>query len=1009
MPDAARYSSPGVRERSAELSAQAVSGFPASVPQPFLPDPNGATGKDLSSGGVSNIARPPVDDVITTQAIEEGSEPSSLRPSRPKPSSVLNYLTSTDMMHDFHPTSPTVMSYTGDSGDKTQSATDSSATSTISRLDSEQATESTALLKTPSTKQYGLVDEDTERQGLWSRHSHHKVRAKIDQARERSRYLLQVASHPKSWDAKRIWRQGFVYPASLLPAVFLGLLLNLLDALSYGMILFPLGNPIFSDLGADGISIFFVSTIISQLVFSATSVFKGGVGSEMIEVVPFFHQMAFTIIRHVGAENEESVLATTVVAFSISSLLIGLAFFTMGASKIGALVGFFPRSLLIGCIGGVGYFLLITGVEVSARLDRNLSYNFDTLRQLFQLDTIFLWTVPLLLAVILLVTKRFVKSKFLVGGYFIAVAVGFYVIVSALRLDLASLRKRGWVFEAPAADKPWWHFYTLFNFKATNAGALADCIPAMLALVFFGFVHLPINLPSLAVSTGEDNLNVDRELISHGVSNLLSGCLGSVPNYLVYTNSLLFIDSGGDSRLAGVILAFATLGILVIGPAIIGLIPICVVGALIYVLGVELLEEALVDTWGKIHKLEYGMIAIIIVSMAWDFVGGILIGIVLACLNFVVQSSRKSAIRAIYSGEFAGSTVRRHPTQTTFLKETGQQIQVIKAAGYLFFGTIVALENKIRGLLDEEAFKEKPLKFLVIDLRHVSGVDFSASEAYIRINRILQKKEVSLVISGIQISSEVGKSLHNVGLFETETGVKIFETLNSALEYCENSLLEAFYTRQKLLLKRFSPEESSPQYLNIPQPKSNRPSIFAPEAEFSTPRRGQLHRVAEDTLPDAAIATQSRWAMFDQPLPLMLQLFENLSPKTEDFWFRAKRFFKKQEIPAGTVLYERGDAANAFLLIERGSLRADYRLPQGQYAEIIMAGRPCGELPFFSETERTATVVAEEDSVVWRICKEDWETLTTQEPDVATELLKVVLKLNKERMDSITRYILTSG
>lgn len=50
-----------------------------------------------------------------------------------------------------------------------------------------------------------------------------------------------------------------------------------------GMILFPLGQAVFSDLGADGLSIFYVSCIISQLVYSCGgSVFKGGVGSEMV-------------------------------------------------------------------------------------------------------------------------------------------------------------------------------------------------------------------------------------------------------------------------------------------------------------------------------------------------------------------------------------------------------------------------------------------------------------------------------------------------------------------------------------------------------------------------------------------------------------------------------------------------------------------------------------------------------------------------------------------------------
>jgi hypothetical protein len=49
------------------------------------------------------------------------------------------------------------------------------------------------------------------------------------------------------------------------------------------MILFPLGQPIFEKLGSAGISMFYVSCIISQLVYSCGgSIFKGGVGSEMV-------------------------------------------------------------------------------------------------------------------------------------------------------------------------------------------------------------------------------------------------------------------------------------------------------------------------------------------------------------------------------------------------------------------------------------------------------------------------------------------------------------------------------------------------------------------------------------------------------------------------------------------------------------------------------------------------------------------------------------------------------
>ena len=119
-----------------------------------------------------------------------------------------------------------------------------------------------------------LAESDLERQGysgLWSK------RAWFQGSQGRIRTCL------KRYDRRTIWRDGVVDTVHRIPAVILGLLLNILDALSYGMILFPLGQPIFAKLGPDGISMFYVSCIISQLVFSlGGSVFKGGIGSEMV-------------------------------------------------------------------------------------------------------------------------------------------------------------------------------------------------------------------------------------------------------------------------------------------------------------------------------------------------------------------------------------------------------------------------------------------------------------------------------------------------------------------------------------------------------------------------------------------------------------------------------------------------------------------------------------------------------------------------------------------------------
>lgn len=88
---------------------------------------------------------------------------------------------------------------------------------------------------------------------------------------------------------------------------------------------------------------------------------------------------------------------------------------------------------------------------------------------------------------------------------------------------------------------------------------------------------------------------------------------------------MLFYRVGGDSRVASFMLAGANLVVLFIGPSIIGYLPgmnpyiffflvmrfarlrrsyqpcaVMVVGALIYILGIDLVKEAVWDTWGRV-------------------------------------------------------------------------------------------------------------------------------------------------------------------------------------------------------------------------------------------------------------------------------------------------------------------------------------------------------------------------------------------------------------------------
>ncbi|KAF2833369.1 hypothetical protein CC86DRAFT_8656 [Ophiobolus disseminans] len=1019
--DTPQYSSQGVRERSSQLASYALDAeeYQDRPHRHSFADTDTASGRHagLLSEYSGGRASP---DSAWTDTIDEDSEPETpetvIGPDRPGHSFFSPSSRTDGRKHGRTPSIPNVV---------------------------VQDTERTPLLPVPRLTRHDPQPASQPKKQPSERSSASSLPLRLKESlgagREHVARLKRTVMNPKHYTTKSL-ASAAIASGQTASAVFLGLLLNILDSLSYGYILFPLGAEVFSQTGPDGISIFFVSCIVSQLCFSlGLSTFKGGVGSEMIEVVPFFHKMAYSIMNHMHGQAPEAIIATTILAYCASSVLTGLIFLALGAFKLGNLVSFFPRHILIGCIGGVGFFLVLTGIEVSARIEGNLNYDLATLQKLFSSDTWYLWMLPLFLSISIMVLRRMVTSPFVLPAFFILVFATFYIIVKGIfHVDLEVVRNAGWIFEQPEAGVQFYRFYSYFKFGIVDWSALASTIPTMFALSFFGIIHVPINVPALGAAVKEDTLDVNRELIAHGVSNTLSGFLGSIQNYLVYANSVMFIENGGNSRVAGTLLALATTAVWIAGPAMIGYIPICLVGALIFLLGIDLMIEALWATWGKCHKLEYlTILAIVLIMGIYDFVYGILFGILASCVSYALQSARHDAIRDSFSGAVAQSTVRRPRADGRYLNKVRGQIRTIKLGGFLFFGNIVSVEGDMRALIKEDNFEKQPISFIIVDLTHVTDMDFSSAEGFERINRVLHRKNVRMILSGVSFTDNVGRALQNVGLLKEPTigeecpPPQVFEDLNTALESCENELLEVFYkhcSAQNTKRQQTTPPMSinnrgpSDQIATGGSPTSYGASSLNPV--FASPRRGARLVAARSTMreandeslsiPDNASqsttpSTQSRWKNFAQPLRIILQTFEDMSPKNEDFWQTVAPYFERKEYSAGTVLYSRGDDPDGFYILERGRFRTEYELDQGSFFEVILPGTTCGELPFFSETDRTGTVAVEEDSVAWLLTRDKFNELERKDQVVAMELLKVGLKLTKERMDAITSYVLVTA
>ncbi|KAF5382279.1 hypothetical protein D9757_008921 [Collybiopsis confluens] len=524
------------------------------------------------------------------------------------------------------------------------------------------------------------------------------------------------------------------------------------------------------------------------------------------------------------------------------------------------------------------------------------------------------------------------------------------------------------------------------------------------ALMLSRFFPLVISdaRPALSVSLNKD-VDTNKELMAHGYSNILAGAVSTVPIDGAFHR---FYRVGGGTRTAGFLLAAATTVLLLVGTGPIGYIrkdfhrdfpssidaedlfdvAVPVVGALIFVLGIDLMKEALWDTRHRVSKMEYiTIVSIIVVMTVWDF---------------VVRRS----IRAFLTGETAISTVRRPSAQRAYLKEVSKQTTILRLQGFLFFGTITYVEEAIRGIINSPSWQKNPVRFLVVDLTLVAGLNMSAAEAFVRIQRLLSAKQVTLVFCGFEVESAVGKALESVGVMGA-WGVELFSTFNDAMEWTKNAYLTAYFRSQKVetsssvIFGRFYAVSYRSHWLNESLVLPGRQDVdvissYQSPSAVGSPRRALLldigaRTIANDIRPSPLLNDPNT-----EPLKTSVRAFSSFGDIDYNQLGLLIPYLQRMSIPNDFILWRQGNISDGLYLIESGVLRATYHFAEHTQSmeESMVPGSLAGELSALLSLPRNAMVIAERAAVLWKLSIENLRLMETEEPLAARAFTQMVLK-----------------
>lgn len=234
-----RDASQGVREDTAELASWALSDI-ASIRSEHSPSRHLSASAaqhhsylssqldqgDLSRYDSNSSSRP--------EAIQEVSEPTSPRSSHSSQQSRCQSALA-EMIRNSPP-----IEEDSDETDEDESPADTEVHPVTVRegIISQPSEQTTLLVKRTA---YGSI-KDLEGQRVARPGPMNRFRDAIQQSKTQIARTVRMASHPKSWNRQEVLKYGVRIPASFVPCVLLGLLLTILDALSYGE---PKENQIF--------------------------------------------------------------------------------------------------------------------------------------------------------------------------------------------------------------------------------------------------------------------------------------------------------------------------------------------------------------------------------------------------------------------------------------------------------------------------------------------------------------------------------------------------------------------------------------------------------------------------------------------------------------------------------------------------------------------------------------------------------------------------------------------
>lgn len=462
-----------------------------------------------------------------------------------------------------------------------------------------------------------------------------------------------------------------------------------------------------------------------------------------------------TIVAGIVATSGLSGLA-------VATIMAGIILIIMGLLKAGNLIKFIPTTITTGFTAGIAVTIAIGQLKDFcgvAYLDGSAPIEtIDKVKAFFSnIGTVNLWAI-LVGAVCLLIQIVWPKISKKIPGSLIAVIVGILIVkLSGIRVntigDLYQISNSLPRFTMPAIS------FDLIRGQMSNAFVIA-----VLAAIE--------SLLSCVVADGMvgSKHRSNTELIGQGIGNIGSALFGGIPATGAIARTAANIKNGGRTPIAGIVHAITLTLILVLLMPYAAWIPMPTIASILFMVAYNMCQ------WRAFVKLcktapagdILVLVATFILTIVFDLVVAIEVGMVAACLLFIKHMSDETDVLSWHYKEQEGID---NPDD---LLSVPHEVRVYEVNGPLFFGVAETLSH---------VHLKDYTKVLVIRMRAVTSIDITSMISLENLYELCERRGITMVLS--HVNEQPMKVMKRASFIEKVGEKNICPNIDAALSRAE--------------------------------------------------------------------------------------------------------------------------------------------------------------------------------------------------------------------------------